>query len=101
MKAGFVIAVLAVVAYTVLVYFDAVAEQQVYAFCELNSSGNPVSEMKARAEEQGFTQAQIDFQTIELTVDNPLALINQYICEVKLENNRIVSQALLKRSKLF
>jgi len=98
MKVGFIVAVLAIVGYTALVYFDAVAEQQVYAFCELNSSGNKLSELTARADEHGFIETKIDASTIELTIDNPLALLNLYVCEIKIEDNRIVSQALIKRS---
>lgn len=101
MKYGFVIVILVIVAYTALIYFDAAAEQQVYAFCQSHSSGNTIDELRARADEQNLMFTQIDIQTAELTVDNPLSLLNQYVCEVRLDKERIVAQALLKRSLLF
>ena len=55
MKAAFVLIIVAIVAYYAAVYFDAVAEQQVYAFCELNASGNTLEELQQRANENSFT----------------------------------------------
>ncbi|TQV72317.1 hypothetical protein FLL45_19055 [Aliikangiella marina] len=101
MKVGFVIVIAAVFGFTALVYFDSATQQNVYDFCQLNSSGNTVVELKTRADEQGFTFVEVDPRTIELTADGSFSLLNEHVCEVKVNDGRVVSQALVARSKIF
>ena len=101
MKVGALAVFVAVVVSATALYYDSMARDEIYQFCQANASGNPIDELKARAVAQSFRLKRVDQQTLELTKQMSGFFFNEYFCEVKIADDRITSQALLKRSIYF
>lgn|GEM_PF-3439620 len=97
MKAIFGILVAAVFAISAAMYFDFVAENQVYKFCNLHGSGNTLDEVQQKAEQHQFSWEMIDANNLKLSNDNYLTFFEQYVCLVNLEQGRVVAQSMQKQ----
>ena len=96
MKIAFSIILALITLYVAAMFLDNSTEKLVYEFCQSHAVGNSVSELQQKAEIENFEMQTIDASTFVLTSRDSFSVLNQYTCEIKIQDEKIVSQAMRK-----
>ena len=97
MKAVFVIILAIVLLFAATTYFDFVAQNQVYKFCSLFSSGNSIDQVSAKATEHQFEIKESNSSSMVLINPSYLTFNQQYACVIQLKDAKVISQSIVEQ----